>query len=400
MSEKNSKFDIWWTSPGVKRKVGAFYSIGATVVIIGAMFKILHLPGAAIMLGAGMTIEAMLFMLGVLDKPHKEYHWENVFDFDGKGAHGHSTPASMPPAIPHEAHAAPAPAPVAQVAPAAQPVAVAAPAPAPVAPAPVAAPVAAVSTGLSNAPLVSEEDAKMLSEGIQNLTKTAQQFTNLANMAGSAEKFSKQIDAAVAVTDSYVKSQEALTASSGILETSYKGVAENITVVENNTKIYAQKIEEINTDLSTINAKSVALGMSAIESSTKQYASSIDKLSSELSAVNVSGFSVDLEKVQKGTKEYSEKVTEVNKNLASINSIYELQLKSIQAQSESLAIHNDKLQLINAEFGLIVGDVQKMKSAAGLAADEAEKFRLNAVQLSKSVADLNSVYGNMLNALS
>ena len=387
MSEKNSKFDIWWTSPGVKRKVGAFYSIGATVVIIGAMFKILHLPGAAIMLGAGMTIEAMLFMLGVLDKPHKEYHWENVFDFDGKGAHGHSTPASMPPAIPHEAHAAPAPVPVAQVAPAAQPVAV-------------AAPVAAVSTGLSNAPLVSEEDAKMLSEGIQNLTKTAQQFTNLANMAGSAEKFSKQIDAAVAVTDSYVKSQEALTASSGILETSYKGVAENITVVENNTKIYAQKIEEINTDLSTINAKSVALGMSAIESSTKQYASSIDKLSSELSAVNVSGFSVDLEKVQKGTKEYSEKVTEVNKNLASINSIYELQLKSIQAQSESLAIHNDKLQLINAEFGLIVGDVQKMKSAAGLAADEAEKFRLNAVQLSKSVADLNSVYGNMLNALS
>jgi gliding motility-associated protein GldL len=391
MSEKNSKFDIWWTSPGVKRKVGAFYSIGATVVIIGAMFKILHLPGAAIMLGAGMTIEAMLFMLGVLDKPHKEYHWENVFDFDGKGAHGHSTPASMPPAIPHEAHAAPAPAPVAQVAPAAQPVAVAASAP---------APVAAVSTGLSSAPLVSEEDAKMLSEGIQNLTKTAQQFTNLANMAGSAEKFSKQIDAAVAVTDSYVKSQEALTASSSILETSYKGVAENITVVENNTKIYAQKIEEINTDLSTINAKSVALGMSAIESSTKQYASSIDKLSSELSAVNVSGFSVDLEKVQKGTKEYSEKVTEVNKNLASINSIYELQLKNIQAQSESLAIHNDKLQLINAEFGLIVGDVQKMKSAAGLAADEAEKFRLNAVQLSKSVADLNSVYGNMLNALS
>ena len=396
MSEKNSKFDIWWTSPGVKRKVGAFYSIGATVVIIGAMFKILHLPGAAIMLGAGMTIEAMLFMLGVLDKPHKEYHWENVFDFDGKGAHGHSTPASMPPAIPHESHAAPAP--VAQVAPVAQPVAVAAPVP--VAPAPVAAPVAAVSSGLSSAPLVSEEDAKMLSEGIQNLTKTAQQFSTLANMAGSAEKFSQQIDAAVAVTDTYVKSQEALTASSGVLNTSYKGVADNISVVETNTKLYAQKIVEINTDLSTISAKSVAQGMSAIESSTKQYASSIDKLSSELTAVNVSGFSVDLEKVQKGTKEYSEKVTEVNKNLASINSIYELQLKNIQAQTDTLSVQNERLQSMNSEFGMIVTDLQKMKAAASLAADEADKFKVNASQLSKSVADLNQVYGNMLNALS
>ena len=31
------------------------------------------------MLIAGMTIEAILFAIGCLDKPHADFHWENVF---------------------------------------------------------------------------------------------------------------------------------------------------------------------------------------------------------------------------------------------------------------------------------------------------------------------------------
>ena len=83
MSQNESKFDIWWNSPNVKRLVGVVYSLGASVVIIGAMFKILHLPGAAAVLGTGMTVEAVLFALGIFDKPHKEYDWHKVFDFEG-----------------------------------------------------------------------------------------------------------------------------------------------------------------------------------------------------------------------------------------------------------------------------------------------------------------------------
>ena len=79
MAEKKSfKFDEWWESPKTKRVVGAVYSLGASVVIIGAMFKILHLPGAGITLGIGMVTEAVLFAIGVFDKPHTEYHWQNV----------------------------------------------------------------------------------------------------------------------------------------------------------------------------------------------------------------------------------------------------------------------------------------------------------------------------------
>jgi len=38
------------------------YGIGAAIVIIGAMFKILHLPGAAFMLGVGLSTEAIIFL--------------------------------------------------------------------------------------------------------------------------------------------------------------------------------------------------------------------------------------------------------------------------------------------------------------------------------------------------
>jgi gliding motility-associated protein GldL len=85
MSTEESKFDLWWGSQETKRVVGAAYSLGAAVVIIGAMFKILHLPGASLMLGLGMSVEAVLFSLGILDKPHKEYEWDKVYDFDGLG---------------------------------------------------------------------------------------------------------------------------------------------------------------------------------------------------------------------------------------------------------------------------------------------------------------------------
>lgn len=64
------------------------YGIGAAVVIIGAMFKILHLPGAAIMLGIGLSVEAVIFFLSAFEPPHKEIDWTKVYpeldeDFDG-----------------------------------------------------------------------------------------------------------------------------------------------------------------------------------------------------------------------------------------------------------------------------------------------------------------------------
>ena len=55
------------------------YSIGAAIVIWGALFKILHLPGGNALLSIGMGTEVMMFVLTAFDRPPKEYRWEDVF---------------------------------------------------------------------------------------------------------------------------------------------------------------------------------------------------------------------------------------------------------------------------------------------------------------------------------
>ena len=64
------------------------YGIGASVVILGAMFKILHLPGAEAMLGVGLTTEAIIFFLSAFEPPHHEPDWTKVYpelseDYEG-----------------------------------------------------------------------------------------------------------------------------------------------------------------------------------------------------------------------------------------------------------------------------------------------------------------------------
>ncbi len=55
------------------------YSIGAAVVIWGALFKLLHLPGGNLLLMIGMGTEVLMFILSAFDRPAKQYHWEEVF---------------------------------------------------------------------------------------------------------------------------------------------------------------------------------------------------------------------------------------------------------------------------------------------------------------------------------
>lgn len=62
------------------------YSFGAAIVIWGALFKILHLPGGNFLLCVGMGTEVFMFILTAFDVPPKEYEWEKVFpELEGEG---------------------------------------------------------------------------------------------------------------------------------------------------------------------------------------------------------------------------------------------------------------------------------------------------------------------------
>ncbi|ACE05697.1 hypothetical protein Aasi_0254 [Candidatus Amoebophilus asiaticus 5a2] len=55
------------------------YGIGAAVVIAGAMFKLLNWPGGALMLGVGLTTEAIIFFLSSFEPTPKEVDWTKVY---------------------------------------------------------------------------------------------------------------------------------------------------------------------------------------------------------------------------------------------------------------------------------------------------------------------------------
>ena len=55
------------------------YSIGAAIVIWGALFKILHLPGGNALLSIGMGTEVFMFILTAFDRPSADYKWERIY---------------------------------------------------------------------------------------------------------------------------------------------------------------------------------------------------------------------------------------------------------------------------------------------------------------------------------
>jgi gliding motility-associated protein GldL len=62
-----------------KQTMNFCYGLGAAVVIVGALFKIQHWPGASLMLIIGLGVEAFIFALSAFDTPDEEYDWSIVY---------------------------------------------------------------------------------------------------------------------------------------------------------------------------------------------------------------------------------------------------------------------------------------------------------------------------------
>ncbi len=62
-----------------KKVMNFAYGMGAAVVIIGALFKLMHWPGASAMLIIGLGTEAFIFGLSAFDKPDDELDWSLVY---------------------------------------------------------------------------------------------------------------------------------------------------------------------------------------------------------------------------------------------------------------------------------------------------------------------------------
>jgi len=66
-------------SAGWKNFMAKLYGIGASIVIIGAMFKIQHWTGGGIMITCGLATEAIIFFFSAFEPLHEELDWTLVY---------------------------------------------------------------------------------------------------------------------------------------------------------------------------------------------------------------------------------------------------------------------------------------------------------------------------------
>jgi gliding motility-associated protein GldL len=83
-----SGFQKFLKSKKYKTFMAYLYGWGASVVMIGAYFKLTHIPGADAMLAIGLGVEAIIFFMSAFEPVHMDYEWDNVFveleeDWDG-----------------------------------------------------------------------------------------------------------------------------------------------------------------------------------------------------------------------------------------------------------------------------------------------------------------------------
>ncbi len=293
------KFMHWYESYNGKIVVNAIYSLGASVVIIGALFKIMHFEGAGPMLMVGMGIEAFLFAIGSLDRPHADYHWDNVFpqllEFGAAPERLEVAENAAKPSLQGGvvSNGAVAEAPAAKKA---------------------------------NVPALTDADMEALKGGIKELADTASQLSELGKVATISTKLGEKMEVASAAADKFVSSQANLADATAALGTAYNTVA------------------------------------------------------------------TDMQSVVANTKNLNQNVETAGQKISALNAIYELQINTVQAQAESYKAQAAQISQLSAE-------VQKIQAASAEAAKNSAAYEAATKQLAQQVADLNKVYGNMLNAL-
>lgn len=305
------------------RLINIFFSLGASVVIMGTLFKLMHWQGAEIMLMTGMFTEAIIFAIGAFERPLKAYEWDKIFDFEtGEPLHGSSqnpmtgTVGSTIPAgkssnitdthtqsdVVHgevieskklaEGDSGKAGGSVAAM---------------------------NISGGI-----VYAEEASKLSESIQQLSKTTEMIGEFSNASATTQKLNKNLETAAELTSKYLNSQEALIMAANKLQSTYEMIDAGMEGVERNTKIYAGKIEDIHKTLASINSiYEIHLNNIHIQTeSWNQQAEAFKDVTEDIREVaqgmsKIKDVSVDAlaetEKFKNSSRDLTEKIEELNK---------------------------------------------------------------------------------------
>ncbi|QKG78854.1 type IX secretion system motor protein PorL/GldL [Tenuifilum thalassicum] len=405
------------TSKKWKNFMKYLYGWGASIVILGALFKILHLKGAGEMLFLGMGTEAIIFFFSAFEPIHEEVDWTLVYpeltgmsDEEELSGYRRSrnqglSAEDVQQIITGVLAAMPAGGAVTSTQ---------ATSPAPKKEEHVAAPSQHIQGGsMPGALIFTEKFNKMLenaeispalfdkvSAGLNKLGDASSKIADITNSAEVVktfnEKLKKASESVGIFTENYSQSGQALNESinilnqniqqtAGVMSESGKnfmdGVNNSVKNLEAELTNAGQKVSERilnSTDEVTQHIKTSADSLAGTYQQTAaQVANTFQQIAEAMSANgNV---------ITQGSSAYKEQLERLNKNMAALNAAHELHLNET----------SQRLKEAEKVYKGVDGMVKNLNATI----DETEKFRLSVEKLNNNVEALNSIYGNMLTAI-
>jgi len=400
---------------GWKNFMKYLYGWGASIVILGALFKILHLKGASIMLMFGMGIEAIIFFFSAFEPIHEEVDWTLVYPelagmsdeeelrkyrSDSKqGEHGGGGGGGLDAESIKEIISG-----VLATTGGGQASAQPAVASASVQQVPVGVPGALVFTEKFNKMLENAEIGPELfdrvSRGLNKLSDTSTKLADISNAAVAtneyAEKMKKASESIGSFTDNYSKSGQVLNESINILSENYQktativsdsgqnfmnGVSSSVSNLQDQlTKAGESVSNRINESGNKVAAE-LGTAASGLVNTYKQATDSLGLTYQQLSDAMKANGNI----ISEGSGGYQEQLERLNKNMSALNAAHELHLQET----------NQRLKEAEKVYSGVDGMMKKINTSV----TETEKFTEALELLNKNISALNAVYGNMLSAM-
>lgn len=278
-----------------KRGLGAFissekgqrffnfaYSIGAAIVIWGALFKILHLPGGNLLLSLGMGTEVLMFVLTAFDRPPKEYKWEDVFpalrgeeDAQVRGGFGGSGV--------------------------------------------VVSPADAQAAKIADSLNLDADGARSLTDSVAKLAAAADQLSKMADLATATQTYLTQMEAIAADMQQLHATTEALNRVSTTLLDSYRAITDNSANLGDSTRGYIEQMKALHHNIGGLNAI-YELQLRSISSQIE----SIDRVNRGVKDIR------DMyEKSSVQSARYCEETEKMARHMQQLNSIYEKMINAM-----------------------------------------------------------------------
>ncbi len=255
------------------------YSIGAAVVIWGALFKILHLPGGNLLLSLGMGTEVLMFVLTAFDRPPREYKWEEVFPAL-KGEEGAEVRGGIAGA---------------------------------------ATPHGRMAADMAESLSLDGEQTRSLSDSIAKMASAAEQLGKMADLATATQTYLSQMEAIAADMQQLHATTQALNSVSSTLLESYRAITDNSANIGDSTRGYVDQMQALHRNIGGLNAI-YELQLRSISSQIE----SIDRVNRGVKDIR------DMyEKSSAQSARYCEETEKMARYMQQLNSIYEKMINAM-----------------------------------------------------------------------